>query len=182
MRKLVIWGFVLVSLTALLAGSGASAPRERVIEAAASRPAQVEVTNFPAVQAVSGTVNVTNLPAVQNVAGSMEVSNLPLDAAGNLRVSSATLPQTPQIHFIGFTKPVDLSDVFGMSTECNTEFPGTRACKADEFLYAVPPPTDWPGDRAGVLPPLDAPFRCVNRSYQSGCATGGVFPAACCGY
>ncbi len=142
----------------------------------------VAVTNLPGIQSVTGNVAVSNLPAVQMVGGSVAVSNLPLDADGNVRVSSPTAPPSPQIHFIGFTKPIEISDVFGMSIECNAEFPGTRACKTDEFLYAIPPPTDWPGDRAGVLPPVDAPFRCVNKSYQSGCATGGLSPAACCGY
>jgi hypothetical protein len=108
MRKAVIWGVVLVCLTILIAGSGATAQRARVIEtAAASRPTQVEVTNFPAVQSVSGVVNVGNLPAVQNVAGSVQVSNLPLDAEGNMRAAVVTTGAT--YRFIKIADGIHLS-------------------------------------------------------------------------
>jgi len=53
--------------------------------AAPTRLTQVEVTTFPAVQNIAGTVNVGNLPAVRNVAGTVGVGNLPLDEDGNLR-------------------------------------------------------------------------------------------------
>jgi hypothetical protein len=108
MRKVVIWGVVLLSLTVLIAGSGATAQRARVIEAAAaSRPTQVEVTNFPAVQTVSGTVNVGNIPAVQSVAGSVQVSNLPLDAEGNMRAAVVTTGAT--YRFIKIADGINLS-------------------------------------------------------------------------
>jgi len=132
MRKVVIWGIVLVCLTVLLAGSGATAQRARVTEAATtSRPTQVEVTNFPPVQAVSGAVNVANLPAVQTVSGSVNVgnlpavqsvsgsvvvSNLPLDADGNLRVSTPTPTAAPSSLF------VKVADALPISV---AQFPGT---------------------------------------------------------
>jgi hypothetical protein len=40
-------------------------------------PLDVEVTNLPAVQAVSGAVSVNNLPVTQPVSGSVSVSNIP---------------------------------------------------------------------------------------------------------
>src|SRR5438093_9339773 len=94
MRRVAIGGVVLVCLTILLSGSGATAQRARVIEAAVTRTlTQVEVTNFPAVQTVGGAVSVANLPAVQGVSGTVSVGNLPLDAEGNLRVTGIVAPQ-----------------------------------------------------------------------------------------
>jgi len=87
MRKVAVWGFVLVAIALVFPGTEAqrSAP---INTAPTTRPAQVEVTNFPVVQAVSGSINVGNLPAIQPVSGSVQVSNLPFDADGNLRVVS----------------------------------------------------------------------------------------------
>lgn len=86
MRNIRVWSVVAVSLVAVLLSDGARAQRVRP-EAVTRTPSQVEVTNFPVIQTVGGTVNVGNLPAVQNVTGSIAVSNLPLDTDGNLKVS-----------------------------------------------------------------------------------------------
>jgi hypothetical protein len=189
MRKTVIWGVVLVCLTVLIAGSGATAQRARVIEtAAASRPTQVEVTNFPAVQPVNGTVNVGNLPAVQSVAGSVAVSNLPIDAAGNVRISGILAP-APAIHFIGVTTAIFYIDAgpLNLSRECNAEIPNTRMCDYEELFKTMPPPN---------LPPfvlLSAEYAtlpntvCISGAGDTYNQVGQPvcpfeqFPAACCG-
>src|SRR5262249_7435356 len=97
MRKVVLFGFVLVCLSAV--SFLTVLPIERKVVSSdgtaamvAAKPTQVEVTNFPAVQAVSGSGVVGNLPAVQTVSGSVSVSNLPLDANGNMKVSGQTSP------------------------------------------------------------------------------------------
>jgi hypothetical protein len=95
MQRVVIVGLALVCVCLLFAVSGPSAQKIAPVSgAAATRPAQVEVTNFPALQQVAGTVNVGNLPAVQSVAGSVQVTNLPLDNDGNLRITGAA-PDPP---------------------------------------------------------------------------------------
>ncbi len=105
MRRIVITGLVLICVVALGSMAGTREPRSAVIDAATRTPTQVEVTNFPAVQGIAGTVNVGNLPAVQTVAGTVAVANLPavqsvsgtvavgnlpLDANDNVRVASAS--------------------------------------------------------------------------------------------
>ena len=70
MRKVMVWGFVLVAVALLF--TGVQAQRIAPIQDAPNKTAgQVEVVNFPAVQTVGGTVN---------------VGNLPLDGDGNLEI------------------------------------------------------------------------------------------------
>ena len=68
MHRIAVLGLIVLSATTLSSVGGAT----RIPLAAPTRSAQVEVTNFPAVQGVNGTVN---------------VGNLPLDGAGNVRVA-----------------------------------------------------------------------------------------------
>jgi len=201
MRKVAIWGIVAVCLTVLLAGSGPAAQRVRLIEAAALRPAtQVEVTNLPAVQAVSGAVNVANLPAVQAVSGSVQVNNLPLDAAGNLRVAGGLALQEPRTkRFIGITQatvePITLPfgphmyATLAMNRACQVEFPGTTVCLGRELASSAPAPPAWAGfvlsvggDHLDVTfftgGCLDAPG--VPLSESTDCT--GPQPVACCGF
>jgi hypothetical protein len=106
---MVVAGIVL-SCTAFFAGGAVRGARQPGTEAATTRtPTQVEVTNFPTVQAVNGTVNVSNLPAVQAVSGLVGVSNLPVDADGNLRVSSATGSAGPSFLLVKIAEGVSLS-------------------------------------------------------------------------
>src|SRR3989442_13173302 len=99
MRRIVVTGLIVFSALTLSMVGGAADQRTRGVGAALTRtPTQVEVTNFPAVQGVSGVVNVANLPTVQNVAGSVAVSNLPLDVDGNVR-GSPTAPPRPSQFF-----------------------------------------------------------------------------------
>jgi hypothetical protein len=87
MRRIVMVGAVLICAV-LFASNLPGHERGGAVQAAVTRtPTEVTVTNFPAVQGVSGAVNVGNLPAVQTVAGSVAVSNLPLDADGNVRMA-----------------------------------------------------------------------------------------------
>jgi hypothetical protein len=199
MRRVAIGAVVLLCLTVLLAGSGATAQRVRVTDVAATRtPTQVQVTNFPTVQTVSGAVNVANLPAVQEVAGTVNVGNFP--AAAPITVNVVT----PTIHFAGFTVATlsptgDASDpgfgyapqVLDLNRACHAEFPGSRACILEEIGLLTPPPMTWP-DRAwdlehGVGPTnpnvilLWAGCRYANGSYTTRCG-GGPSPVACCAY
>jgi hypothetical protein len=58
----------------------------------------VSVNNFPATQAVSGTVDVGNFPATQQVSGSVDVGNFPATQAvsGSIGVSNFPATQTTQ--------------------------------------------------------------------------------------
>jgi len=61
MRKVAVWGFVVVAVALLFTGT--QAQRITLAPTAVTRtPSQVEVVNFPAVQGVAGDVQVTNLP------------------------------------------------------------------------------------------------------------------------
>ncbi len=81
MRRIVVTSLALISIVVLGTLAATRGPRSAVIEAAPTQnPQPVAVTNFPAVQGVTGTVNVANLPAVQNVAGTVAVANLPARA------------------------------------------------------------------------------------------------------
>src|SRR2546425_10811826 len=82
MRRIVVTGLIVFSALTLTWVGGASGQRVPEVAAATTRATQVEVTNFPAVQGITGTVNVGNLPAVQNVSGTVAVGNLPVDVDG----------------------------------------------------------------------------------------------------
>jgi len=68
----------------------------------------VSVTNFPAVQPVSGMVNVGNLPTLQTVGGTVNVGNLPLDTGGAVRVTTAAARQPVTIELV--SPPVTLQN------------------------------------------------------------------------
>jgi len=109
MRRTVMAGVVVSCALVLVAG--AAIPVQRVAlspDAPTRTTTQVEVTNFPAVQAVGGSVNVGNLPAVQSVAGSVQVTNLPLDGDGNLRVAGAA--SGPAFRFTKLVDGLNLTD------------------------------------------------------------------------
>ncbi len=98
MRRIALLCLVLVVPT--LGIVGATRTPGAGVEATVTRtPTQVEVTNFPAVQGVSGTVNIGNLPAVQAVSGSVAVNNLPLDANGNVKVTAVM--ENRRLRFVG---------------------------------------------------------------------------------
>jgi hypothetical protein len=93
---------------------------------------QVEVTNFPDPQNVTGTVEVTNLPDVQDV----HVTNTPL---------AVTLNATPlaRYQFVGFsTSTFDGGQGVRTYTEaCQADFSSSaRMCTSEEVLNTV----QWP--------------------------------------
>lgn len=77
MRKVAIWGFVVIAVALLFTGAQAQRVTLSPTVAPTAKPQQVEVTNFPTVQPVNGSVN---------------VGNLPVDADGNVRVTGTTAP------------------------------------------------------------------------------------------
>jgi hypothetical protein len=176
MRKVVLIGIVLLSVAAF--SFMTVTPVERKILspdgsttlAAASRPTQVEVTNFPLVQPVSGTVN---------------VGNLPTDTNGRLLVA---VQESPAVHFVGYTTaalPANVG-VLALNRACHSEFPATRTCGAIELVQMVPPPPESSGSTlvlaeatslsvavtvAVCISPQGTPFDCGP----------GPFSVACCG-
>ena len=143
MRKVVLYGFVLLSVALL--SSLAVIPVERKVLnpdgttalAAAAKPTQVEVTNFPAVQPVSGTVNVGNLPAVQTVSGTVSVGNLPLDGSGHVLVAVQNLGSSALVlHSTTATYTGDLGGRTGATQKCQAEFPGSHFVDETEIQVA----------------------------------------------
>jgi hypothetical protein len=185
MRKVAVWGFVVVAVGVMFTGAQAQriAPEPT---APVSKPAQVEVINFPAVQPVNGTVNVGNLPAVQEVAGTVSISNLP-----------TTCPT--QAHFIGYTTTGISTDslhspeVLAIMRQCAEEVPGTRVCNLQEYLDSIPVPPEFTS--AGALLWIQINSTVGTSSLHMGCvAPSGIFAdcrsdlmpqpnvVACCGY
>ena len=127
MRKAVLYGFVLVCVTA--ASFLTVSPVERKIfnpdgttTTAPSRPTQVEVTNFPAVQTVSGTVN---------------VGNLTTDNEGRLLVSTQSgSPRALVLHSTSATYQGNLGGRTGATQKCQAEFPGSHLAGAQEVFNA----------------------------------------------
>jgi hypothetical protein len=143
MRKAVLLGVVLLSVAAFTIRTvtpvekKALSPDFNTPFAAAAKPTQVEVTNFPAVQAVTGTLNVGNLPAVQPVSGAVSVSNLPLDGNGRLVVSIQNAGSNALVlHSTSATYQGDLGGRTGATQKCQAEFPGTHFVNESEIYNA----------------------------------------------
>jgi hypothetical protein len=175
MRKGALYGLAVVCVCLLFAVSGPEAQRIAPSpDAAASRPTQVEVTNFPTVQEVVGTVN---------------VGNLPVDAEGNVKVTLSSL--APVVRFIGFTDvtfeaPSPFAGPLSFSRACDSEFPGSRICEANEVLRSIPIVAEFTQSALIFLPSdpttVQAKVYCVNADGQVGSCPGGLLPVACCGY
>ena len=108
------------------AGTALGAPPDKV-------PDQVEVTNFPVVQDVTGAVEVTNLPDVQDV----NVTNPPTCSSG---------PEA-RYQLVGFTSSALLGHggVLGMTIACQQEFSDSRMCSSVEVMETVVVPLDLAG-------------------------------------
>jgi len=123
MKKAALYGLVLVCVCVLFAMSGPSAQRIAPVSGiAATRPSQVEVTNFPAVQQVAGTVN---------------VGNLPVDAMG--RVLVAIQPQGSGalvLHSTSAAYTGDLGGRTGATQKCRAEFPNSHFATMPEVQNA----------------------------------------------
>ena len=143
MRKVVLFGIILLSIAAFSFLSVTSVERKvlpdgAITLSAPTRPTQVEVTNFPAVQQVSGTVNVGNLPAVQQVSGSVAVANLPTDGNGRLLVAIQNLGSNALIlHSTSATYQGNLGGRTGATQKCQAEFPGSHFVTENEIYDAV---------------------------------------------
>lgn len=193
MRRVVLFGFVLVCVSVLCFHNVTPVEEENLTanETIASTeiappPRLVEVTNFPAVQAVSGTVNVENLPATQNVTGTVAVSNLPLGVDGSVKVIS------PPIHYVGITQVTFTytSAPLPWSRECASAFPGTRVCDVNEVIRSIPPPPEWAA--GGVLTTRNViaitgaeviDNACLNNLGIQDCNNlPPMIPVACCGF
>jgi hypothetical protein len=66
----------------------------------------ISVDNLPAIQTVGGTVSVDNLPALQSVSGTVSVGNLPLSDDGSIRVATAPARQPVVVDLM--QAPVDV--------------------------------------------------------------------------
>jgi hypothetical protein len=143
-RKLVLWGFVLVSVSILCFLN--VTPNERrtlnpdetiALTATAIKPMPVQVTNFPATQNVAGTVNVGNLAAVQQVVGTVAVGNLPTDATGRILVAAQNSASGALIlHSTAATYQGDLGGRTGATQKCWAEFPGSHFAMESEINNA----------------------------------------------
>jgi hypothetical protein len=171
MRKAALYGLVLVCVCILFALSGPSAQRIAPEPSApVSRPAQVEVTNFPAVQQVAGTVS---------------VGNLPVDENGDLRVSGGHVSVVVLANFVGVTAATFYSGqgTLVVSRACNAEMPNTRVCDWSELFSTIPPP-----QLAGpvILPTTlggSSTASCITADGLQRClSTDEPAPAACCSY
>ena len=143
MRKVVLLGIVLLSvaafsfLTVTPVERKVLSPDGGTVLAAVAKPTQVEFTNFPAVQAVSGAVNVGNLPAVQTVAGTVAVGNLPLDGNGHVLVAIQNPSSNALIlHSTAATYQGDLGGRTGATQKCRVEFPGSHFANEGEVYTA----------------------------------------------
>jgi hypothetical protein len=93
---------------------------------------QVEVTNLPAVQDVTGAVEVTNLPDVQDV---------------NIVGGAGSSCEVKTLQLVGFTSTLytgNLGGVWGSTQKCQLEFPGSRMCTTEEAQTTVNLPTNIP--------------------------------------
>lgn len=138
MRRMVVAGVVL-ACAAFIARGAVQGQRQVGLEAAPTRTVTpVEVTNFPVVQGVSGSVNVGNLPAVQNVVGGVQVTNLPVDPEGRVLVavqriaSNALVLRSTSAKYQG-----DLGGRTGATQKCQLEFPGSHFPHINELSNAI---------------------------------------------
>ena len=104
-------------------------------------PKQVEVTNFPDPQNVTGAVEVLNLPVVQDV-----------------NVLSAPAAACSSFQFVGFSSGLLMGSgpigVFSAADLCKADFgPRARFCSSEEVLNTVSPPA-VSGGPAWVRPVL----------------------------
>ena len=141
MRRTIITGVIVVfSALSLTWIAGASGQRVREVDAATTRmPTQVEVTNFPPVQNVVGTVAVSNLPSIQQVSGSVNVGNLPTDESGRILVSVQSLGSAGALilHSTTAMYQGNLGGRTGATQKCRAEFPKSHFPSEEEIRNAL---------------------------------------------
>ena len=124
---------------------------------------QVEVTNLPAVQEVTGAVEVINLPELQDVTGTVEVTNdpaNPVEVVGEVAVTNFPTPTTAaRYRLVGFTSAL-FNGGRGVRTytqACQADFlSAARMCTSEEVLNTVAWP-EVPGEIRGWLRPVFQP-------------------------
>jgi hypothetical protein len=193
MRKVTVWGLVLVATAVIFTAAQGYTPI--LLEPPTHAASQVEVTNFPPVQPVNGTVQVGNLPAVQTVGGPVTVSNLPAVQTVTGSVQVTNLPAA-RIHVAGITAATFVfvntanPGLLTLSRACDAEFPGARMCTVDELAMAIPPPPEWT-DRVYVMrtdvPPEPIPACYRSPGFADACDgpssdIPGIHSALCCGF
>jgi len=128
MRRAIIFGFVLVCVTAVSFLSGSPVERKvlnpegTTTLSAPAKPTQVEVTNFPAVQTVAGTVN---------------VGNLTTDATGRVLVSIQGASNALVLRSTAATYQGNLGGRTGATQKCQAEFPRSHFAGAQEVFNAT---------------------------------------------
>ena len=111
---------------------------------------QVEITNFPDPQNVTGVVEVLNLPAVQDV----EVLNLPAVQDVNVLSAPPAAACASRFELVGFTSatPSCASGLFPLTQACQSEFGGAaRMCSSVEVIETSSIPSGLAGT-AMVIP------------------------------
>lgn len=179
MRKVMIWGFVVVSVSILCFLNVTPVERRTLnpgdttaLNAVASKPMPVEVTNFP---------------ATQNVAGTLNVGNMPVDANGDLRVVGNLQAVPASLHFVGITSesilPPNISKVVLLSRACAAEFPNTRICEDIDLDRQIPPPPEFtsPAWVMQISSEYAMPVAWCQDS-DGYCTDLSAHPVACCGY
>lgn len=124
MQRAVVVGLTLICVCLVFSLSGPSAQRIAPEPSApTTRPAQVEVTNFPAVQQVAGTVS---------------VGNLPVDVSGRLLVAiQPSGPGALVLHSTTSTYQGNLGGRTGATQKCRAEFPVSHFATEQEVLTAL---------------------------------------------
>jgi len=190
MRRIVVIGLALICVVALGSLAATREPRSAIIDTVTRTPTPVQVTNFPALQGVTGAVNVGNLPAVQNVVGTVAVGNLPLDANGNVRVSAPVNVAPPTVRFVGITQAVlpRGTPILALSHTCDAELSATRVCTFSELARQIPPPA-WSGtvmivgdsdlDLGGLRVTL---CLAADGGFDECTTIAPAIPVACCGF
>lgn len=142
MQRAVVVGLSLLCVCLMFALSGASAQKSAAVQSMAglsTSPATTVVAPAPspAVLFPPRQVQVTNFPAVQQVAGTVSVGNLPLDGTGRVLVavqsagSNALVLRSTSTMYQG-----DLGGRTGATQKCRVEFPNSHFASEDEIQGA----------------------------------------------
>ena len=108
----------------------------------------VSVANFPAMQPVSGAVSVANFPATQAVSGSVSVANLPATQSVSGSVSVANFPATQAITAAALPLPSGAATAGNQATgntalaSISGQLPASLGAKAGAGSMSFAPATD----------------------------------------
>ena len=185
MRKLMLGGLV-AGIALFFSMQPIEAQRAMVAadRGAGSSPMPVAVANFPATQAVSGTVGVTTFPQTITIAGSVAIDNLPIEN-GALKTSGLLVVVSQAPHIVGFTQATFLGSLGGLTLTraCSAEFPLGRVCEQSELFHSIPVPAVWPPQARVVVDPAGSAVCFGDASgRQESCSSSVPSPAACCGF